>query len=335
MGKKRKRPSNAALMAAAIGLIGATPAVADEGGVPFWLSGQFGSLAAAPSTPGWQAAAIYYHSSVDAGRGQVIPRGGRIEAGLNAKPDFLFLNSTYVFASPVLGGQASFGLAGAFGSIGASISGTVTGPLGNALTGSRNESTLGVADIYPTFQLKWNHGVHNFITYASGDIPVGTYDVNSIANLGIGHGAIDAGGGYTYFNPQTGYEFSAVTGFTYNFRNPDSDYRNGVDWHVDWAASKFLTKQLLVGTVGYYYQQITDDTGSGALLGAFKSRIAGAGPQIGYIFPMGETKGYLNLKGYYEFEHENRPQGWNVWLTFAVSPEAEKPATSPPPRIRK
>jgi hypothetical protein len=39
--------------------------------------------------------------------------------------------------------------------------------------------------------------------------------------------------------------------------------------------------------------------------------------------------------GYYEFEHENRPQGWNVWLTFAISPEAEKPATSTPPRIRK
>ncbi len=24
---------------------------------------------------------------------------------------------------------------------------------------------------------------------------------------------------------------------------------------------------------------------------------------------MGETQGYLNLKGYYEFEHQNRPQG--------------------------
>jgi hypothetical protein len=37
------------------------------------------------------------------------------------------------------------------------------------------------------------------------------------ANIGLGHGAIDAGGGYTYFNQQNGREFSAVTGFTYNF----------------------------------------------------------------------------------------------------------------------
>jgi hypothetical protein len=41
----------------------------------------------------------------------------------------------------------------------------------------------------------------------------------SLANLGLGHGAIDAGGGYTYLNPATGHEFSAVAGFTYNFLN--------------------------------------------------------------------------------------------------------------------
>jgi hypothetical protein len=36
-----------------------------------------------------------------------------------------------------------------------------------------------------------------------------------LANLGLGHAAIDAGGGYTYFNPQTGNEFSAVLGFNW------------------------------------------------------------------------------------------------------------------------
>jgi hypothetical protein len=38
-------------------------------------------------------------------------------------------------------------------------------------------------------------------------------------------------------------------------------------------------------------------------------------------------QGYLNLKGYYEFGHENRPEGWNAWVTLAFSP-AEKPATA-------
>ena len=38
---------------------------------------------------------------------------------------------------------------------------------------------------------------------------------------------IDLGGGYTYFSPATGNEFSAVAGFTYNFKNPDTQYQAG------------------------------------------------------------------------------------------------------------
>ena len=67
-----------------------------------------------------------------------------------------------------------------------------------------------------------------------------------------------------------------------------------------------------MGAVGYYYQQLTGDSGEGATLGPFKSRVAGIGPQIGYFFPAGRMQGYVNLKGYYEFAAENRPEGWNV-----------------------
>lgn len=141
-----------------------------------------------------------------------------------------------------------------------------------------------------------------------------------------------AGAGYTYFNPQTGNEFSVVTGLTYNFENPDLDYQNGIDWHVNFGASQFLSKQLQVGVVRYFYQQITGDSGPGATLGDFKSRVAGIGPQIGYLFPAGEMQGYLNLKGYWEFAAENRPEGWNTWLTLAFSPAAHH---APPSSTRK
>jgi hypothetical protein len=173
--------------------------------------------------------------------------------------------------------------------------------------------------------LRWNQGVNNYMVYVMGDIPVGSYDPSRLANFGIGHGAIDSGVGYTYFNPQTGYEFSAVTGLTYNFKNTDTDYRNGIDWHLDWGASKFLTKQFHVGAVGYFYNQLTADSGAPLILGDNKSRVIGVGPQIGYLFPAGEMQGYLNLKGYAEFDARNRAEGWNVWLTFAVSPAAQTP----------
>jgi hypothetical protein len=72
--------------------------------------------------------------------------------------------------------------------------------------------------------------------------------------------------------------------------------------------------------VGYVYQQISGDSGSGAMLGGFESRVIGLGPEIGYFFPAGNLKAYLNLKGYGEFGAEHRPSGWNLWLTFALVP---------------
>jgi hypothetical protein len=76
-------------------------------------------------------------------------------------------------------------------------------------------------------------------------------------------------------------------------------------------------------------------TAARARRSAISSRVFGVGPQIGVIFPVGEMQGYLNVKGYKEFEAEHRPEGWNLWVTFAVSPEPPKPAAparrSPPP----
>ena len=98
--------------------------------------------------------------------------------------------------------------------------------------------------------------------------------------------------------------------------------------HLDWGASKFLTKQLQVGVVGYAYQQLTCDGGSGNRVGCFESRVFGVGPQVGYVFPLDHGyQGYLNLKGYWEFEAEHRAEGWNTWLTFSISPAAPKAAS--------
>jgi len=322
-------------------------AYADEGGVSFWLPGQFGSLAAAPAVPGWSGAAIYYHTTVGASGAVAAARQiqiGRIpanaavslNANLNAQADLAFLNSTYTFATPVLGGQLAIGMTGLFGRSSASIDGTLTtaiGPLVTTRTGFIGDAITAVGDLYPMATLKWNAGVHNYMTYVTGDIPVGAYDPSRLANLGIGHAAIDGGGGYTYFNPATGHEFSAVAGFTYNFKNQDTNYQNGIDFHVDWGMSKFLSKQVFVGLVGYGYQQITDDFGQHPILGGFRSRVVGIGPQIGYLFPVGDMQGYLNLKGYGEFDAANRPSGWNTWLTFSISPMAPTSTVAPTRRI--
>jgi hypothetical protein len=318
------------------------PAAADEGGVGFWVPGFFGSLAATPQVPGWSFATIYYHTSVSAAGDVAFARQvgpghlnvnftGNVTAHLNADADLSVNIPQYVFAQPVLGGQAAVALVVPLGHSRASVDAALTGNLGLGgpgftVGGSRTDDVTGFGDLAPQASLRWNAGVHNWMTYVSGNIPVGAYDPTRLANLGIGHGAIDFGGGYTYFNPQTGRELSGVLGFTYNMTNPDTQYQNGVDMHFDWGMSQFLTKQLQIGLVGYAYQQLSCDSGSGDRVGCFESRVLGVGPQIGYIIPMGEQRGYLNLKAYKEFDSDHRADGWNVWLTFAISPSPPAPA---------
>lgn len=206
---------------------------ADESGVSFWLPGQFGSLAAVPQTPGWSLGTVYYHTSVGGSGAVAAAREiqiGRIpatvnvslNASLNAHADLLILAPTYTFGTPVLGGQLAAGVTGIFGRNAVGVDGTLTanvGPFGAFRTGSISDSLTSVGDLYPMVTLKWNDGVHNWMTYATGDVPVGAYDPTRLANIGIGHGAIDGGGGYTYLNPAAGQEFSGVAGFTYNFKN--------------------------------------------------------------------------------------------------------------------
>jgi hypothetical protein len=292
---------------------------ADEGGVSFWLPGLFGSLASLPSDPGWSVTSLYYHASVNANASKDFLLGGKIVGGIKGNADLLAYGPTYTFKEPLLGGQASFSLLNVAGTNQAAIDATLTGPHGKTISGSASQSLTSVGDLLPQATLKWNDGVHNFMTYVTGDVPVGDYNSQRLANLGLGHGAIDFGAGYTYFNPQSGNEFSATGGFTYNFKNPFTQYTNGVDLHLDLGASHFVTKDVQLGLVGYYYQQITGDSGPGATLGSFESRVAGVGPQIGYLFPIGDAKGYVNLKGYKEFAAQNRPEGWNLWLAFSVA----------------
>ena len=327
-----------------LALSASSGAFADEGGVSFWLPGLYGSLAAAPQQPGWSFADIYYHTSLSAGGDVAAAREFTIGAftrtatvnlnvDLNAHVDLDFVSASYVFATPVLGGQFALGLSGAGGQNSTSINGTLTASIGN-LTGTRSGSLSdtrdGFADLYPQASLRWNSGVNNFMIYMMGDIPVGTYDQTDLANFGIGHGAIDGGIGYTYFDVKSGHEFSVVTGLTGNFVNPSTDYVNGIDWHLDWAASQFLTKQFQIGAVGYVYKQITPDIGAPAFLGANELQVVGVGPQVGYIFPIGTNlQGYVNVKAYWEFDAERRADGFNTWLTFSISPAAQTPSMTP------
>jgi hypothetical protein len=329
----RSRLSAAALAAGCVAL----PAIAsaDEGGTSFWTPGTFASFSAVPQQPpGWALSITDYYVSANAGADVATARAitaGRIAATVRldeassymSQHDTLNINPSYAFATPVFGGQFSLGATVAVGTETVELDRVLTAMSGvSAVTGRINErdTTTGFGDVTPLAQLRWGSGVNNWTTYVTGNVPVGTYDSRDLANIGIGHGAVDAGGGYTYYDSKKGSELSLVTGVTYNLINPHTDYQSGVEWHLDWALSQAVSKDIYVGAVGYIYDQIGPDSGAGDHVGDFESRVMGIGPQINYTFSAGSVQTSVNLKGYWEFDAVHRPSGWNAWLTVSLAP---------------
>jgi hypothetical protein len=298
---------------AAVGIGGR--AVADEGGVPFWLSGQFASFAAVPPSPGFSMPVMVFYDNGSADRSKTFERAGIVVSGLNSSTPVIFLSPTFVPNVKVLRGRPSLSLG--FGGGYASTSAGITGPMGNQ-TLERTNTVWGITDLGPLISLSWASGVNNGMAYVAGAIPVGAYEKNRLSNIGIGHGAIDLGGGYTYLDQKTGLEASAVAGFTFNLEDPSTAYKNGIDWHLDWAVSRLLSQSFRLGVVGYLYLELPGDSGSGDRVGPFKSDVAAVGAEGGYFFKVAGKAWDINLRGYGEFWSVHREQGFSIVTVLNV-----------------
>ncbi len=287
----------------------------DEGGVAFWLSGQYAALAAVPVQPGWSMSTMLYYDSGSVNASVTTARGDLVTAGLDSRTLELFFAPTYAPRATVLGGQLALSLSVGFGGNWTATNQSVSA---SGIELNLSDTVWGLTDVSPTASLAWTSGVNNWMVYLTGNIPAGAYDSNRLSNLGIGHAAVDAGVGYTYFNSKTGVGASAVIGFTYNFENYSTDYRNGIDSHLDWSVSKFVSPAWQIGIAGYVYYQLTGDSGSGDKFGPFKSRVAGIGPQVSYQFTVAGQQWTAALRGYYEFWAQNRLEGYTLFATLNI-----------------
>jgi hypothetical protein len=143
-------------------------ALADEGGVSFWVPGFYGSLAAAPQKPGWSFTEILYHTSVSAGAdvgaareitiGRFNPTlGVNLSANLKANANLALGIANYTFATPVLGGQASVGMMTVYGRSDVNLDATLTaalGPLALIRSDSITNALTGFGDLYPLASLR-------------------------------------------------------------------------------------------------------------------------------------------------------------------------------------
>jgi hypothetical protein len=334
--RKNNWPARAAFFAVLVSAPGV--AKADEGGASYWTPGSYASMAATPVAPGWSITAYYYYANTEQNATGVFaldPVLGALPGNVVAFPGARqynvsgqgYLQPTYTFADPVFGAQLGIQITAQAAFANATLSGMWSG---FALTpggtkpftqyGLEESSISGLGDLAPEVTMKWTSGVNNFLAYVGTNVPIGQFNPSRLANIGFGHWVIDAGGGYTFYDQKTGWEFSGVLGFTYNFIDPSTQYQNGVDMHFDWAGSYAFNDKVSAGVAGYAYRQISCDGGPGDTVGCNEAQVFGVGPQLTYNFPVDKWQGSVNFRAYKDFWAQNRPEGWNGWLTLTISP---------------
>lgn len=297
-----------ALLGSAACATALSPAGAAENGTSFYLLGSRANGLAGVTPP--EGIFFQNDSYIYSGEVSKAPFDKGVVANVDAKA---FINlSTILWVTPaqVLGGNVAFTASVPIGWQ------DVTGSLGPL---SVNDSITAVGDPILGSFIGWHSGNFHWQTGVVVNVPVGQYNENSIANISFHRWAADVYGALTYLDPATGLDISNTIGFTFNGENPATDYRTGTEFHWEGAVTQNFSKQFSAGLAGYYYDQITGDSGSGALLGSFEGRAAGIGGVISYTFLVGgKIPITTRAKYFHEFDVQNRLQGDAGLLTVSM-----------------
>lgn len=340
----RRRVHNRLRLAAQIGcstvaLCAAGGVAAVEGGSGVYALGYISPQAGLMPEVGSYASYNYYgyrgdsNTGVSASRQVAIPGthlklreqlSGSIRTAVDSSSSLFSL--THVFTERVLGGQAGLAIllpyARADLDLRANGVFSLSGASGRShslpLGGQDSANGSGVGDTTLSGLLGWHDGRLHAMAMLNVYAPTGSYDKLRTVNVGRNHWAIEPMAALTYLNEANGLELSAAAGLTFNRTNPDTDYKSGDEFHLDFTALQHLSPNFYLGLAGYAYQQLTGDSGSGAT-GANRGRVLSLGPVVGGAIPLGAKQQlYLNARYYRESGAENRLQGSTFFLTGSV-----------------
>jgi hypothetical protein len=163
--------------------------------------------------------------------------------------------------------------------------------------------------------LMWNT-VTADVTLPSGATLQGTESANAVGDLQLYPICMSWGG-------LGGDLHVSFFGYDFNTNNGTTDYHSGQVFHIDvTAAWHFLPVgkgAFGASANGFYLQQTTGDTGSGARLGSFKIMTAGIGPVISYAAKVGGTSVAVSVKWLPQIGADNTLKGNYIWAKLGVS----------------
>jgi hypothetical protein len=290
---------------------------------------------------GWASAAEYgvatYRTGLmDLSAGFLPPAGGTLIKGLflyqDAHLDAVTSDGkiaahthTTIYATAIFAAHAShFSILGANWTIGALIPSLIAdqnariGPAGLAVPAQTSTvGGLGEMEFSPCM-LNWNFGRLHLASALFFYAPSGGYDKDRIVNTGMNRWAIEPDASVTWLDEQTGLEASAMLGYTISSENSSTHYRSGDEFHADFVLAKRFTSGSILGAAVYALQQTTADSGSGAVMGAFRSRMLALGRMIGQTVRVGEMPITFTFKYEFEFAAQNYATGNALWFGAAI-----------------
>lgn len=190
-------------------------------------------------------------------------------------------------------------------------------PQGRAVRRSDSDSGLGDVLLFP---LMLNYQVNPALNYnfrLGLYAPTGDYQAGKLANTSKNYWSVEPTLAAVYLNPKNGREISAFLGATFNQENDDTDYKSGTQMHLEVTAAQHFPLWSGLGGVGlsgFWYEQVTGDSGSGASFGDFKAKALGIGPVVSWAGQLAGTDTVAEFKWLHESGVEKRPEGDTLFL---------------------
>ncbi|MCK4206859.1 transporter [Brucella pituitosa] len=290
---------------------------AAEGGAGFYLLGSKGPAAAITPPPGWYFQNDLYFYRGELGGDKQLPTGGRLAVGVDGSAVIEIPTLMWVAPETVLGGNLGLSTTIPVGWKRTSADVVAAGPLGGIATGSVSDTAFTIGDPLVGAFVGWHAGNFHYQVGTLVNIPIGDYQDGEISNISFNHWGADIFAAATWLDPSLGWDISGAVGMTFNAKNPATEYRTGNEFHFEWAAIKHFNEKIDAGLVGYYYQQVSGDSGDGAIA-PFKGRVAAIGATVGYNFALADTPVAARVKYFHEFAADNRAEGDAVFLTLSM-----------------
>ena len=182
-------------------------------------------------------------------------------------------------------------------------------PAGRFSTTGISNPILGVADIaYNRGNWHWWYGL-------DVETPAPVYHKGGPINIGQHNFATAPVGAFTYLPNHGRTEISSRVQYIVNYTDSATHYHSGNELVWEYVAMQNLTKKLVIGANGYFYQQTTDDRLLGVTYaGGNRGRDLAIGPEVHYqLGPM-----VLIAKYFRDTLVQNRPRGNAFWIELAL-----------------